>query len=70
MPTDLDTLQDIPCGFQWGPVRVTRTCRLPDGTRVVTLRTDHQECEVAFSAKGRAMHVARRARWPRRRHDE
>lgn len=42
-------------GFRWGPITVQRTATLPDGTRVLTIRTAFTETDLYVSPKGRTI---------------
>jgi hypothetical protein len=44
-------------GFNWGPAEVTRCCELPDGRRVVQVKTPHKTLDIYISATGRSVRV-------------
>jgi hypothetical protein len=46
-------------GFVWGPIEVQRTCELPNGRGVISIKSADAEVEVYFSAKGRTLRVFR-----------
>ena len=45
----------IAYGFRWGPLEVERTCELPKGGYILTVRTEHTAVEVYVSAQGRVI---------------
>ncbi len=44
-------------GFRYGPIEVERTCSLPTGRHVVTVKVGRHRVQVKASPKGRNIHV-------------